>query len=667
MRPLTQTLAALTTLIVLIWGCERYQGSAFRPNDLEVLTTDQLSSYADTAATMAKLRQLPNKSKQVDSLLHFAEWTKRHDEEASLYYAQQAYDIATDQNWDIPRGISANRLAWSKGQRARYGEDVEDAMVDARISKRLLSKHPDPFWEADLHNLFGYLFNLKGQRDSAKYYFKEALHLAARLATRPELVKWNKAMILHNLATTCSLADSLEELSYYQQSDSLFQELENWENRSRLWLDWATFYVVSQRKYEKADSLLRFCLAYGEAANDPDVLSRAYGNRGYLFRRRFNRNQDLADFSTAVDQLRKSLAVQQNNTYRSHQLLGNVFQDSWAYDISEAHLDSAILHYKIALEEAREEGGIDIMKNVSYDISQLYPYKPEAFEDEPIGMFLHRNYNGVVDTITSYAKAAYQRINKVEQRDLKVSAANKRRNQLLLSGFLLLVLGAIATIALQRQQNRRLRAEMSALRAQINPHFISNSLNAIENLVNRGENRAASKYLVRFSRLSRQILAGSDSGIVSLEQELATLKNFLLLEQLRFSDKLTYDIEISSDLEPTQVAFPAMLLQPYIENAIWHGIKPKEEGGHVKVFVERDQKILRCIVEDNGIGRAAAQKQKEQSVLKQKSMGMKITQQRLRALGRVKGKALEIEDLTHADGSAAGTRIIIQLPYKTRS
>ena len=121
---------------------------------------------------------------------------------------------------------------------------------------------------------------------------------------------------------------------------------------------------------------------------------------------------------------------------------------------------------------------------------------------------------------------------------------------------------------------------------------------------------------------------------------------------------------MADEVDANMIAFPAMLLQPYIENAIWHGIKPKEDGGHIQVNIDKVGKTLRCVVEDNGIGREAAQKRKEQSVLKQKSMGMDITQRRLRSLGRVSGKSMLIEDLTNTDGSAAGTRIILKLPYK---
>jgi LytS/YehU family sensor histidine kinase len=221
-------------------------------------------------------------------------------------------------------------------------------------------------------------------------------------------------------------------------------------------------------------------------------------------------------------------------------------------------------------------------------------------------------------------------------------------------------------LIVQGQKNRRIQAEMDALRAQINPHFISNSLNAIESLVNFGDTKAAAKYLVHFSRLSRQILNGSRASMISLAEELKTLKHFLALEQLRFRDKLTFDIQIIDDIPAEVIQVPAMILQPYAENAIWHGIKPKAEGGHVQVNIRKIDKMLVCIVEDNGIGREKSRAMRKASVLKHKSMGMQITEERLKNLGKIKGSHIEIIDLKNEGGEAEGTKVIIRFPYQIK-
>lgn len=648
-------------------SCNRFDGNDFQPERVGSQPERLLREYADTSRALPRIAALPARQ-QVDSFLYFAEWLKNYNEDISLFYAQQAYDIATEKNWNFPRGIGANRMAWSKGKKAKYGEDIEDAMVDARISKRLLSQFNNTYWQFDINNLMGYLFKRSARMDSAHYYFERALHAVDNLEAEEDEIIRNKAMVLHNLATTYPMKDSLKYITLYKTSDSIFQRLDNKVNRARLWLDWGIFYQY-HNAFAEADSLFGLCLKYGHQKNDINLLTLAYQERGFLCSRKFKQSRKTDDFTNALQNLNQCLEYAHDNDYRTYEILGNIYQDSWSNYIDDSHVDSAIIYYKKAMEEAQKEGVIPKMKALSANIAALYPYidgSKQSVLGEKLETFLDRSYTSVVDTITQNIKTAYQRINTVEQRDIQVNAANKRRNQLFISLAILFVAAMIFLFTLQRQQNRRLKAEMEALRAQINPHFISNSLNAIENLVNMGNAEAASKYLVHFSRLSRQILNGSKSATTSLAGELKTLEHFLALEQLRFRDKLAYKIEVAPEINTERAVVPAMILQPYVENAIWHGIKPKPEGGHVQVRIEKERQVLVCSIEDNGVGREKSRAMREASVMKHKSMGMQITEQRLRSIGRIKGSRIIIEDLKDKSGQASGTRVILRLPYRLR-
>lgn len=652
---------------LLFQSCNNLDGSHFHPEQAGTQPEHLLRAYADTSRTLPRIAALAARQ-QVDSFLYFAEWLKNYDEDISLFYAQQAYDIATDKNWNFPRAASAYRIAALKGRKAKFGEDIEDAMVDARISRRLLKRYDNPSWQADINNLMGVLLKKASQMDSARYYFERALNVMDELPAEEGFTHQNKAIVLYNLGTTYFKKDSSKTVTYYSQSDSLFQLLGDKEIRARLWLDWGIFYQYYDA-FAKADSLFDRCLEYGRQYKDVNLLALTYQEKGFLYSRKFNLYENLEDFTEALQNLKQCLEYGQDNDYRTYQILGNIFQDSWFIDIEENHADSAIFYYKLAMEEARKAGAIRTMKDLSKDIVTLCDYRGGIHKPalgEEIGAFLDRNYTGVVNTLTLSTKTAYQRINTVEQRDIQVSAANKRRNQLFIGLAILFVAAAIFLFALQRQQNRRLKAEMEALRAQINPHFISNSLNAIENLVNQGNAEAASKYLVHFSHLSRQILNGSRSATTNLASELKTLEHFLALEQLRFRDKLAYNIDVGPEIDPERVVVPAMILQPYVENAIWHGIKPKAEGGLVQITIQREEKILVCAIEDNGVGREKSSAMREASVLKHKSMGMQITEERLKTIGRIKGSQVMIEDLKDDAGRASGTKVILRLPYRLR-
>lgn len=207
--------------------------------------------------------------------------------------------------------------------------------------------------------------------------------------------------------------------------------------------------------------------------------------------------------------------------------------------------------------------------------------------------------------------------------------------------------------------------EMKALRAQINPHFLFNCMNSINRMILNGESDKASIYLTKFSKLVRLILENAETPKVSLENELALLESYIQLEELRFKGKIHYQISVDESIEPGSTYLPSMVLQPFVENAIWHGLMHKEESekGNISIAVKEENDRLFCTIEDNGVGRKRAQELRERSVLKSKSMGMKITEDRLRLLNHGNSEpVIWITDLKDSMNHAAGTRIEINMP-----
>lgn len=211
--------------------------------------------------------------------------------------------------------------------------------------------------------------------------------------------------------------------------------------------------------------------------------------------------------------------------------------------------------------------------------------------------------------------------------------------------------------------NKKLaEVEMKALKAQMSPHFIFNSLNSINRYIVKSEPEKASLYLTKFSKLIRLILDNSNNKIISLEQEVTALKLYIELEALRFNDKFTYALNINKELNPMSIGVPPMIIQPFIENAIWHGLLHMETPGHLNITIDRFGHGLQCIVEDNGVGRQKAAELKSKSVNKEKSYGMKITTDRLSMLnGESKVSSVEIIDLQDSSGNPCGTKVIIKI------
>ncbi|GAB3994235.1 hypothetical protein GCM10028807_31520 [Spirosoma daeguense] len=207
--------------------------------------------------------------------------------------------------------------------------------------------------------------------------------------------------------------------------------------------------------------------------------------------------------------------------------------------------------------------------------------------------------------------------------------------------------------------------EMAALRAQMNPHFIFNCLNSIKLYATENDTAKASDYLTRFSRLIRLVLENSRSEHVTLRNELDALQLYLEMEAMRFKSKLRFSIDVAETIDAEFVEIPPLLLQPYVENAIWHGLMHKLEGGNVAVRVEQpDDNRLRIFITDDGIGRTKSAELKSKSATPKKSLGMNVTRERIALINQLykTHTQVQIKDLIDAEGHPAGTEVMLDIP-----
>lgn len=204
--------------------------------------------------------------------------------------------------------------------------------------------------------------------------------------------------------------------------------------------------------------------------------------------------------------------------------------------------------------------------------------------------------------------------------------------------------------------------EMKALRAQMNPHFLFNSLNSIRYYILKEEFENASDYITKFSKLLRLILHNSRQNMITLREELDTLRIYIEFEQMRFSKNFTYEESITSAVNLDSTMIQPMTLQPFVENAIWHGLMPKEKSRVLKLKVERANGLLTVTIEDNGVGRQKAASMKSSGEMREtKSYGLQITGERFAMLRNIRGKRsdFEITDLFDDEERPAGTRVTI--------
>jgi two-component system LytT family sensor kinase len=247
--------------------------------------------------------------------------------------------------------------------------------------------------------------------------------------------------------------------------------------------------------------------------------------------------------------------------------------------------------------------------------------------------------------------------------------ANQRQVNYILSAVaVLLLVGLVFLVRSTRQKQvaNKLMA-IRSLQSQMNPHFIFNSLNSVNSFISENDERSANKYLSEFARLMRQVLNHSKKDFVSLEDELDVLSRYLKLEHLRFRDKFDYSFVIDEQIEADQLLIPPMLVQPFIENSVWHGLRYKEGKGNLKVEFSQSEKELIVLIEDDGIGIEASKRLKTKNQRLGKSTGIRSTQERLKLLNEVHETRIDSEiGPILADGTGTRVRLKMRKMYTNK-
>lgn len=247
----------------------------------------------------------------------------------------------------------------------------------------------------------------------------------------------------------------------------------------------------------------------------------------------------------------------------------------------------------------------------------------------------------------------------------------------ILIGLLLLgVFGVIMKIIVERKEREEqikneilsrelIESEMKSLKAQMNPHFLFNTLNSIKLFIIKNEARLAADYLAKFAQLMRLTLQYSNEKWIAVSEEIRLLDLYMTMECLRLKQPFTWRFVGGDHPEVRNIKIPPMVLQPFVENAIWHGLSPRdEEGGQIEIHFDIESQQVRCRVIDNGIGREASLKMGKKGL--RESMGLKITNNRLSLIGKIYQQRCEaqIHDLTDPNGEASGTEVETYLPIK---
>jgi LytS/YehU family sensor histidine kinase len=390
---------------------------------------------------------------------------------------------------------------------------------------------------------------------------------------------------------------------------------------------------IKQKKYEEAKNIIEKALEKALIIKDQIYITSSYLNLGWL-------NLEINNLQQAKLNLTKALEIAQEYKFKSSKI--EAYRHLSDLSIKNNNYKDALNNTKIA---DSIENTINNQRNLNYINDLLIKYESDA-------------KNNTIEALAS------------ENEEVK---SQLQRNQLaLLVGLLVLILFFIILIVFNRhnqvkQDKKILTLEQDMLRIQMNPHFIFNSLNSIKLYIINNEKENAVYYLNKFAKLIRKILVASNEKNISLSDELDTMELYMNIENIRFSNEIDFSINIDENVNVDNIKVPSLVLQPFLENALWHGLSTKKNDKKITLDIEKmDNRFVTISITDNGVGREASEKIKQQKTLKRKSIGIAITRERLFNFSRQYHDMynMHIEDLKDENGSALGTKVVVNIPIQ---
>lgn len=397
--------------------------------------------------------------------------------------------------------------------------------------------------------------------------------------------------------------------------------------------------------------------------------NRSYGDEIEL-RKSIVEDADILERDTIISN--ESPLTPQKQNYK----IGN------AYFLQKDY-DSAIPYLEKSIKEADSREDLIVKKDAFKRLTDVY----ESSGDDEKALSAYKEYTNVVDELyikkeQELAQAARVSRNIVEKQNRIISlekdrALNESRYELaeaqskgqliviysLLGGVLLLLTAAyfmFKYIKQQRLANNLLA--LKSLRSQMNPHFIFNALNSVNSFIATNDERTANKYLSDFSFLMRSVLENSEEDFIPLRKEIELLQMYTKLEHFRFKDKFEYTIDIDESINIDEFQIPPMLLQPYIENAVWHGLRYKEEMGHLNISIKaKNKEELIIIISDDGIGRERSKALKTSHQKRQNSKGMNNIKKRVAILNQMYKDKVDVSISDFQDAHDKGTKVVVTL------
>jgi tetratricopeptide (TPR) repeat protein len=425
--------------------------------------------------------------------------------------------------------------------------------------------------------------------------------------------------------------------------------------------------------FRQADSLLRKCIQISMIRKDKYYAGFALTSLGWNFYRK-----QMYDSSTYCYE--KSLKYGISGGYWG--IATNALGNLGTINRDLGNPDRAIKYYSKAIDQAKKIQDYYTLSWVFEDMNKMYLMKKDTsnayntyvlFKQYYDTLRIKENSEGLNEARIRYEADSHNK-------EVAFLSLRLKNNRILNVGFAVMVLVAVVIGLLllrgSKLKTKRRISEMNQkiseltqanLRQQMNPHFIFNTLNSIQYYMYQHDKLATNTYLTKFSSLMRKVLENSHYTAIPVRDELDALTLYLELESLRFKDKFDFEIKVDEEIDTLMYKIPTMLIQPYVENSICHGLVSREGKGTVKINMKLANDHIICTIEDNGIGREAALQIKEMKRSNHNSLGTQIASSRLDLVNSLYGTSLKTiyTDLKNEKGEPEGTRVEIHIPIMT--
>ncbi len=639
------TIGATLFIFIFITSCSLYAGNIQSFRFLK--KTKKVSS--DTSVVnmhIIKALEFAYHSKKID-------FVKAHIDSAET--------ICIERNIEFP-----TMLHLARAEYFYLTSDFRNASQEGTLAMNISKRNNDREMLARTLNFFGRYSFRTGFYFESVDYFNSCIEIAKKQKIEV-LVPWSY-LSLSNLYST------IGDVKEYQNSlYKLLDAAKSDEDSAFLKIGYyllGTSYTEKVRNYHKADSLLKNCLDLALIRNDSNYAALSLANLGWnsYIEKKYDDGLKFYERSLSYS-LPAELHDHAANAFGN---IGTIYRD-----MSET--EKALKNYQKSIDYALIVNDLYNLQWVYNDMSELFLRKRDTSNAFKTYVLFKRYSDEQIKKSSSQgltdARIRYEA--DTRNKELELLSLRLRNHKLLIygsSGLFILSL-AIFILILSRANinNKRRISEMNHkiaevtqanLRQQMNPHFIFNTLNSIQYYMYQHDKLATNNYLNKFSSLMRKVLENSRHTSVPLSDELDALKLYLDLEIIRFKDKFTYTITIDEEIDTLLYKVPTMLIQPYVENSICHGLIPAENKGSIKIDLKLKDEYISCTIEDNGIGREAAMIKKSKCENNHNSLGTQIVASRLDLVNALYGTTLKTiyTDLRNVSGESEGTRVEIQIP-----